>query len=101
MKKKVVDSFEANEVIELIRDVMDMERSGELSFTPPPDWYYRKHQYRCEVCWTCKFFNILDNKCSFTNKNGLSPIELTKKIDPDLKFEPNLFRCENWKDGER
>lgn len=58
--------------------------------------------YGCEVCWTCHFFNIQDNKCGilfdgYTNNNKLNGTAYAYR---ERIENPGWFRCAFWKDND-
>ena len=50
--------------------------------------------YGCEVCWTCYFFEVQDNKCAMMPgpQNDYASYTYNSKIK-----DPGWFRCKCWK----
>ena len=59
--------------------------------------------YNCEVCWTCKFFDVLTNECFVSNKDaGNSLYGSVMRLDyyDEKAFikKPTWFRCLVWRE---
>ena len=69
----------------------------------PRDDFKGKPLYKCDICWTCRYFDVQACTCTFSYEDGL------KKIDPDFLYDkeyykptiirdPLYYRCMMWEE---
>ena len=103
-REKRID--DVDEVLVLLKDVIKVEdeysnQLFEVFDGPCINKINGKELYRCDVCWTCRFFNPLNSECSFSIQGKISPIDFTKRLYSGIELTPSSFRCGNWEDVEK
>lgn len=57
---------------------------------------------KCDVCWTCRFFNIFTYECVLTYKDAVKAIGIGEVDRESCYFvptkikEPVYYRCTGW-----
>lgn len=65
--------------------------------------YYGGPLYGCDVCWTCKHFNVQISSCTFGYQDALEIVgaegvyEKEYYIVPVPIKDPSYYRCSAWK----
>ena len=61
--------------------------------------------FKCDICWTCRFFNTQISGCCFTFEDGLKRIERKYLYDKEFYIvptpikDPLYYRCSVWEEG--
>lgn len=71
--------------------------------TRPDSNFKDKQLYKCDVCWTCKYFDIQASTCVFTYEDALEIVNPELLYDrefykPTLIKDPLYYRCMIWEE---
>ena len=66
--------------------------------------HWLNHLNNCDVCWTCRMFNMNNFKCEYYNACGfvLNKLDDKEYYDENRSIaikNPEFFRCTFWEDG--
>lgn len=69
--------------------------------------YDDKSLSNCDVCWTCKYFDVQISSCLFSYQNALERFDFDELYDEEYYIvpvpikDPSYFRCSAWFDKEK
>lgn len=64
--------------------------------------YNGRSLFKCDVCWTCKYFNVQISSCVFSYQDALEKFGPEESYDKEYYIlpipikDPSYYRCSAW-----